>query len=374
MPTLFGEVSLAGMKLRNRFVRSATFEGMADSTGAARDALVELTEELSRGEVGLIISSHAYVEPRGRVRPSQLGVHNDSLVPSLARLAQAAHAHGSMTVMQIAHGGCTANEPAGEWVGPSSLTLPDGRSCRELSRAEIAGIVDDFRRAARRAMEAGFDGVQIHSAHAYLLGQFLSPYFNRRTDDYGGKLVNRARIHLEVLNAVRNEIGDDVPVLIKMNSDDFIDGGFTRKEMVEVAGMLEEEGISAVEISGGTPLSPADRGFSRPGLQPAEEEVYYLDAARMYKEEVSVPLVLVGGIRTFTVARKLVEDGTADFIALSRPLIREPHLVKRWHDGDTSTATCIHCNQCFGPARSGEGMYCIPERKQEEKEAAKKAG
>jgi 2,4-dienoyl-CoA reductase-like NADH-dependent reductase (Old Yellow Enzyme family) len=370
MPKLFEEVTLSGMTLRNGFVRSATFEGMADSTGAPKDSLVGLTEELAKGEVGLIISSHAYIEPRGRVRPSQLGVYDDSLVPGLSKLADAAHANGSKTLLQIAHGGCTGNEPVGYNVGPSAVTLPDGRTCRELSKSEIAGIVDDFRRAARRAMDAGFDGVQIHSAHAYLLSEFLSPYFNRRTDEYGGKLINRARLHLEVLGAVRSEIGDGVPVFMKINSDDFIDGGFTRQEMVQVAGMLEEEGITAIEISGGTPLSPAERGFSRPGMQPVEEEVYYLDAAKMFKDAVSTPLVLVGGIRTFAVAQQLVEDGIADFIALSRPLIREPHLIRRWHAGDTAVATCIHCNQCFGPARSGEGMYCIPERKLREKAAA----
>ena len=368
MPTLFEGVTLSGMMLRNRFVRSATFEGMADSSGAVKDVLVELTESLAQGEVGLIISSHAYIEPRGRVRASQLGIHNDSLVSGLSRLAEAAHAHGSKTLVQIAHGGCTANDPAGEWVGPSSMTLPDGRSCRELSKSEIAVIVQDFRRAARRSMDAGFDGVQIHSAHAYLLSEFLSPYFNHRTDEYGGALVNRSRIHREVLAAVRAEVGDEVPVFIKMNSDDFVDGGFTRKEMVEVARMLEAEGITAVEISGGTPFSPANRGFSRPGIQPPEEEAYYLDAAKMYKDAVSAPLVLVGGIRTFAVAARLVEEGVADLISLSRPLIREPHLVRRWREGDTGQSTCIHCNLCFGPARAGEGVYCVAERNQRAKE------
>jgi len=371
MPKLFEEYTLSGMKLRNHFVRSATFEGMAEPDGAARDALVTLTEDLARGEVGLIITSHAYVEPRGRARSSQLGIQNDGLVPGLARLAEAAHQHGAMTIVQLAHAGCTANEPEGEWVGPSSLTLPDGRTCRELTKSEIGGIVEDFRRAARRAMDAGFDGVQIHSAHAYLLSQFLSPYFNRRTDEYGGKLANRARLHLQVLAAVRGELGDGVPVLIKMNSEDFLDGGFSRKEMVEVARMLESEGITAVELSGGTPFSPPSRGFSRPGVQPAAEEVYYLDAAKMYKDAVSAPLVLVGGIRTLSVAEELVEKGTADLIALSRPLIREPHLVRRWREGDPANATCIHCNLCFGPARAGEGLYCVAERNQKQKAVQK---
>ena len=183
--------------------------------------------------------------------------------------------------------------------------------------------------------------------------------------------VESTRMHLEVLRAIRSEVGDDVPVLIKINSEDFLDGGFTRKEMVEVARMLEKEGITAVETSGGTPFSPTNRNFSRPGIQSPEEEVYYLDAAKMYKDAVSVPLVLVGGIRTYAVAEKLLQQGIADFIALSRPLIREPHLVRRWREGNTATATCIHCNQCFGPARSGEGMYCVAERKLKEKEQQK---
>ena len=364
MRTLFDQVAIQNMVVPNRFVRSATYEGMGNPDGTCKDAVIELTAELARGEVGLIISSHAYVELRGRVRPPQLGVHTDDMVPGLARMAEAAHGNGSRIVLQIAHAGCTAAEPVDELVGPSAITLPDGRSCRELTKSDIADIVEAFRNGAQRAMQAGFDGVQIHSAHAYLLSQFLSPYFNRRTDEYGGSIVNRSRVHREVLSAVRGVVGDDTPVLLKINSDDFIDGGFTRTEMVEVARMLEKEGISAVEISGGTPLSPPDRGFARPGVQPPEEEVYYLDAARLYKDAVSVPLILVGGIRTFEVARHLVEQEVADFISLSRPLIREPHVVQRWRQGDTSQATCIHCNLCFGPARSGEGIYCVAERNQ----------
>ena len=370
MPELFEEVKIAGITVPNRFVRSATFEGMANADGSCKDAVIDLTEELAKGEVGLIISSHAFVEPRGRARASQLGIHRDGLVPGLTRMAQVAHDNGSRIIVQLAHAGCTANEPDGEFVGPSPMTLPDGRTCRGLEKREIKDIVKAFADGAGRAMQAGFDGVQIHSAHCYMLGQFLSPYFNRRSDEYGGSLVNRARIHVEVLNTIRGVVGDDVPVLMKMNSDDFIDGGFTRKEMVEVATMLESEGLNAFEMSGGSALSPKNRSFSRPGIQPPEEEVYYLDAARMYKDAVSMPLVLVGGILTYAVAEKLVADGVADFISLSRPLIREPHLVKRWHEGDTSTATCIHCNQCFGPARAGEGMYCVAEYKERQKNQA----
>lgn len=362
MSELFEQVSVGGMTVPNRFVRSATFEGMAESDGSCKDVLVDLTAELAKGEVGTIIASHAFVEPRGRVRKSQLGIHRDDLVAGLSKMVAAAHDNGSRIIAQLAHGGCTAADPDGELVGPSTFTFPDERMSRELTKAEIGQLVNDFKAAAVRAMEAGFDGVQIHSAHGYLLSEFLSPFFNRRLDEYGGSLRNRARMHLQVLKEIRSVVGADVPVFIKMNSNDFVDGGFTQNEMVEVSKMLASEGISAVEISGGTQLSPSNRSFSRPGIQDPSEEVYYLDAAKQFKDNVDVPLILVGGIRTFAVADSLVQQGTADFISLSRPLIREPHLVRRWHEGDLSSSTCIHCNQCFGPARTGEGMYCVADR------------
>ncbi len=367
MPGLFQEVSIGGITAPNRFVRSATFEGMAAPDGTCKEELVELTAELARGEVGTIIASHAFVEPRGRVRRSQLGIHRDDLVPGLATMVAAARDNGARIIAQLAHGGCMANDPDGELVGPSVFSRADERMSRELSKAEIGQIVDDFRAAAIRAMNAGFDGVQIHSAHAYLLSEFLSPFFNKRADEYGGSLRNRARIHLEVYEAIRKAVGDDVPVLIKMNSNDFVDGGFAQNEMIEVSKMLAREGIDAVEMSGGTPLSPPNRGFSRPGVQDPAEEVYYLDAAKQFKDNVDVPLVLVGGIRTYAVAESLVEQGVADFIALSRPLVREPHLVRRWHEGDLASSTCIHCNQCFAPARAGEGIYCVAAQREQQK-------
>jgi len=369
MSELFEQVSMAGMTVSNRFVRSATFEGMAESDGSCKQELVDLTAELAKGEVGTIIASHAFVEPRGRVRTSQLGIHRDDLVEGLSKMVAAAHDNGSKIIAQLAHGGCTAADPDGELVGPSPFTFPDERTARELTTAEILQIVEYFRAAALRAIAAGFDGVQIHSAHGYLLSEFLSPFFNRRSDEYGGSLRNRARIHLQILEAIRGVVGDDVPVLIKMNSNDFVDGGFAQDEMVEVSRMLASESISAVEMSGGTQLSPANRGFSRPGIQDPSDEVYYLDAAKQFKDNVEVPLVLVGGIRTYAVAESLVQQGVADFVSLSRPLVREPKLVKRWHEGDLSSATCIHCNQCFGPARTGEGIYCVAEYKSQQKEA-----
>jgi 2,4-dienoyl-CoA reductase-like NADH-dependent reductase (Old Yellow Enzyme family) len=190
----------------------------------------------------------------------------------------------------------------------------------------------------------------------------LSPFFNQRTDDYGGSRENRARLVLEVLKAVRNAVGQDFPVLIKMNSEDFLPGGLTMEDMVATAELLQEAGIDAIELSGGTFLS-GKLSFSRIGARaatsgPSHTEAYYEAAARSYKRSVKTPLMLVGGIRTLETARLLVADGVADHICLCRPLIREPRLVARWRAGDTRPALCVSDNGCFQPAREGRGIYC----------------
>jgi 2,4-dienoyl-CoA reductase-like NADH-dependent reductase (Old Yellow Enzyme family) len=196
----------------------------------------------------------------------------------------------------------------------------------------------------------------------YLLSQFLSPFFNKRNDEYGGSVENRARFILEIIYAIRSELGQQFAVLIKLNSDDFMKGGFTAPEMVQVSAMLESAGIDAIELSGGTGLSLSKYSSSRLGeIDSQEEEAYYSDAAKLYKEKITVPLILVGGIRSYEVVKELVEKELADYISLSRPLIREPDLIKRWQSGNTERATCISCNQCFVPIRAGKGMYCVIE-------------
>ncbi len=168
---------------------------------------------------------------------------------------------------------------------------------------------------------------------------------------------------LAVFHSIRNAVGDRFPVLIKMNSEDFLDTGLSVDEMVQVAAMLEKAGIDAIELSGGTADSGKFLPVRKGRIVSEEDEVYYRGAAKRYKEKISVPLILVGGIRSYSVAEQLVETGLADYISLSRPLIREPHLIKRWKSGDTSKATCLSDNMCFNPARAGEGVYCYTEKK-----------
>lgn len=372
MPTLFDTTTIKSLTLPNRFVRSATWEGLAGDDGSVTPRLAERMAELARGEVGLIISGHAYVSPEGQAGLKQLGAYGDKLEDGLASMAKAVHDAGGRIALQLAHAGLQANTklsglPA---VGPSVTDELDQPSCRHLDKDELIALADAFARAAGRAKETGFDAVQVHAAHGYLLSQFLSPAWNKRTDEYGGSLENRARALLEVVRAVRHAVGPDYPVLAKLNSEDFVDNGLTREDSAAVAAMLEEATVDAVELSGGCrpageALMPARKGLIKtPG-----KEGYYRAAARLCKERLGIPLMLVGGIRSFEVAEELLISGLADYISMSRPFICEPALVKRWREGDRRPAECVSDNACYAPGFAGEGIRCVTFEKKRARQA-----
>jgi 2,4-dienoyl-CoA reductase-like NADH-dependent reductase (Old Yellow Enzyme family) len=326
--------------------------------------------ELAKGEVGLIISSFAFVSPEGKSNPGQLAVYDNRFLPGLRKMVQAVHAAGGKIALQIVHGGAFANsELTGmEMIGPSASVKDGQPKCRPISKKGIMNIISDFTHAALLAKQAGFDSIQIHAAHGFLLSQFLSPVFNRRKDKYGGTLKNRARLLLEVVRSIRDALGSGYPVLIKLNAEDFLEGGMTREEAVQVAVMLEKESIDAIEFSGGTVASPEKLMPSRRGiLKTPAKEVYYRESAKLYKQKVGIPLMLVGGIRSYDVAEELVQSGTADYITLARPLICETGLVKRWREGDLRKVECVSDNACFGPGLDGSGIYCVTMAKKRSK-------
>ena len=366
MPELFESTSINNMVLANRFIRSATWEGMASDDGSTTPKLIELSAQLAQGGVGLIITGHAYVSREGQAGPWQLGVCSDGHIPGLSEMTKTIHAIGGKIAMQIAHAGVlAASRLSGlDPIGPSVTETASGPVGREMTRDDIEAVTEAFARAAIRARKAGFDAVQIHAAHGYLLSQFLSPFFNKRKDEYGGGLENRARLVVQVFKAIRKAVGPDFPVFIKLNSEDFLPSGLTVEDMLQAAAMLEKNGIDAIEMSGGTFLSgknyPSRRG--KPG--PAEPEAYYETTARRYKEKIRTPLMLVGGIRTFETAEKLVTEGVADYISLSRPLIREPNLVNRWKSGDRRPAICLSDSLCFKPTLEGQGISCVVEARE----------
>jgi 2,4-dienoyl-CoA reductase-like NADH-dependent reductase (Old Yellow Enzyme family) len=360
MSKLFETSRINSMTLSNRFVRSATWEGMATLGGAVTPKLIETMTALAKGEVGLIISSLAYVRPDGQAAPWQLGIYKDDLIQGLQEMTTAVHDNKGKIVIQLAHGGHLA---AKQLTGKTPLVVSNFEGLassprQEMTKQDIREMVNAFGEAARRAKAAGFDGVQIHSAHAYLLSQFLSPAFNRRNDEYGGDVRNRARIHLEVYQAIREVVGKDFPILIKMNSRDFVENGLSLEDSIQVVRLLADAGIDAIELSGGF-ITGGKLSPSRSGIDSEDKEAYFQEEARAVKKEIGIPLILVGGIRSFAVAERLVEDGTADYISMSRPLIREPALINRWKAGDLRRAECRSDNLCFKPGMEGEGIYCV---------------
>ena len=216
--------------------------------------------------------------------------------------------------------------------------------------------------AARRGLEAGFDAVELHGAHGYLLNQFVAPYTNRRADRYGGDVQNRARFVCEVYQRVRDEVGSKFPVLIKMNCEDFAPGGASLEDSIYLARRLAEMGIDAIEISGGTPAS-GKLGANRTGIGKMKDEGYFVPQAREIRKAVDVPLILVGGLRSPQLMERILQEGTADYFSMSRPFIREPFLIKRWQGGDLTKARCISCNLCFRTSLDDTGLACAYERK-----------
>jgi 2,4-dienoyl-CoA reductase-like NADH-dependent reductase (Old Yellow Enzyme family) len=277
-------------------------------------------------------------------------------------MVEAVHKAGGKIALQIVHGGRFADPALTglQSIGPSAVTKDGQTTCRAMSQPDIAYIISSFKQAAVRAKQAGFDAIQLHAAHGFLFSQFLSPAFNQRTDEFGGVLENRARFLLETVRSIRKATGPGYPLLIKLNAEDFLEGGLTRDEAVQVAAMLEAASVDAIEYSGGTVASPEKFVPVRPGkLKPPQDEVFYREAAQLYQAKVKIPLMLVGGIRSYETATDLIRHGVADYISFGRPLICEPGLVKRWHAGDRRASECGSCNGCFAPASDGRGVYCV---------------
>ncbi len=314
---------------------------MADDNGQCTRRLVHLMRELAEGGVGLIITGHTYVHQNGRHSPWQLGIDRDELLPGLQSMTRAVHESGGKIAVQLGYGGA--------YLSKSRL--------RSLSGRDIQETVLSYAQAAIRAKEAHFDAVQIFAAHGFFLSQFLCPRYNDRKDMYGGDIENRARILLEVLEAVRRAVGPDYPVLVKLNAQDFVENGLSLQEAIQVGLMLEENGIDAIELSGGLLNNP---NALRDNSKSEQNEAYFKEEAKKFKEKIKIPLILVGGIRSYTVARQLIEQGIADYVSMSRPFICEPDLVKRWQSGNSVKAACISCNNCVEQIKAGRGVSCIP--------------
>jgi 2,4-dienoyl-CoA reductase-like NADH-dependent reductase (Old Yellow Enzyme family) len=234
---------------------------------------------------------------------------------------------------------------------------------KEMSKQDIATVVEAFAAAASRTQRAGFDGVQLHGAHGYGINQFLSGAINQRSDAYGGDISKRYRFLGEVMEAVRGAVGEDYPLFIKLSGNDFVERGLTPDESLYVARRLVDDSIDCIEVSGGSRGSANGMIPSRPNILKEENEAYLKEYAARFKEALRVPIITVGGYRSPGVISKILSDSVADYVAMCRPLIREPHLINRWKSGDLERAKCVSCNGCFETGLEGTGVACKIERK-----------
>jgi 2,4-dienoyl-CoA reductase-like NADH-dependent reductase (Old Yellow Enzyme family) len=357
MSSPFDSVVIAGVELRNRFMRSATWDASATDTGEVTDTSLTIFDKLARGGVGLISTGYAYVSEVGKAAVGQYGIAEDRHVEGLRRLVNAAHAGGAKIAAQIGHGGNNLR-----LLGHSdrialcpSVAEGDTWPQRAFTGEEVEQTIDDFAAAAARARNAGFDAVQLHFAHGYLGSQFLSPMSNRRDDQWGGSPEKRRRFHVETLRAVRKATGDGFPVWAKLGLVEG-EGGLPLDEGLDALKAMVAEGLSAVEISAGQGASSV-----RPALPDDPEALYFRAEAAAAKKAAGIPVMLIGGVGRLKTAEDIVASGDADLIALARPLIREPDLIARWQRGDRAPAKCIRCNKCLGAAFARRVFECQQE-------------
>jgi 2,4-dienoyl-CoA reductase-like NADH-dependent reductase (Old Yellow Enzyme family) len=371
MNTLFTPTKISNLEVPNRFVRSATYDGGAKD-GFVSDWQIELYKALAKGRVGLIISGIFHVTDLvAKVSPAQNLLTSDEFIPDLKRLAAAVHAHGSKLAVQLYHPGREAFrrlKPLGiEAPGPSEIMAGEDPyfegSCREMAADEVWAVVKAFGEAARRVQEAGCDAVQFHGAHAYLMAEFLSPQSNRRNDEWGGGLKNRLRLHTEIYKATRAQVGPEYPVMIKLGVEDGFPGGLDFKEGLEAAVQLAGLGFDCIEVSQGLRGVKWGQTEFRDKIVKREREAYFRDWARQVKERVSVPVMMVGGLRSLDLMEEVAAAKEADFVSLCRPFIREPDLVASWEAGQVRYPTCISCNKCFENVLSGNKLCCMLKNK-----------
>jgi NADPH2 dehydrogenase len=318
MPGLFDPITINGLTLKNRIVMPPMATYLANDAGEVTDKHIRHYAARASADVGLIIIEHTYVHPSGRAGETQIGIHHDGLIPGLRRLADAIRLGGAASGIQITHAG---SRTTGAVIGMQPMAPAEVQDVsnhgtpRAMTVDEITTLVDAFAAGARRAVEAGFDCVELHGAHGYLLGQFLSPLTNRRSDRYGGALRGRLTFACEVIAAVRKAIGKDCPLFYRLGADDFLPGGLTPEEGRRAAAHLAEAGIDCMDVSGGLTGSGRDR-FTDQG--------FFVPLAEGIKREVPIPVIGVGNIREAEYADRVVREGRIDLVAVGRELLKDP--------------------------------------------------
>lgn len=321
---IFEPLKLNNLTLKNRLLRSATWEGIALDDGSINEKIYSIYEEVSKGGIGGIITGFTSVASNDHYFEGMMRLSDDKLIPQYKKLTDIAHKENCPIISQLALGAYYEDEIE---ITPDHMTIED-----------IKKVIDLFIKAAERAKKANFDGVQIHAAHFFFLSRFISPLINHRKDNYGGSTQNRIKILIEILKGIK-EKNLGLHISLKINSSDFNEGGIDEEECLEICKIMAKEGIDSIEISG--------NGTSRPRIKPHVNEAYFLKCAEKVAENVNIPIAIVGGIRSKKTMQNILDNTKIEIISLSRPIICQPDFPKRLESGDIEDSKCVSCNGCY---------------------------
>ncbi|MGL6064471.1 MAG: NADH:flavin oxidoreductase [Fusobacteriaceae bacterium] len=364
MKRIFDKVKLGNLEMKNRIIRGALWEDLADEKGHMTPELSAIYEELAQGGAGTLITGYAFVTKDEQPNPGMLGIYDDSFIEEYQEFTNKIHKYKTNIIMQIVYGGFMTEFNVGERIiwGPSTMQNENtGTWAKEITKEEIKILVKAYADAALRVKKSGFDGVEIHCGHGYLLSQFLSPYYNKRNDEYGGSIENRGRIIFEIFTAMREAVGNDFSIWIKLNSADYVkEGGLTENDSMYVAKKLSQLGIDAIEVTGGNEsikeVGENNLGAARQKvIVSKDKESYFRDYAKKIAEIVETPIILIGGNRHIDVMEDILNSSKVSFFSMSRPLTCEPNLVNIWMSGNLKKPKCVSCNKCYFT----EGKRCI---------------
>ena len=367
MKTMFDPIKIGAMTLPNRMIRSAVLEMGTVEDGRITFEMAKVFEELATKDIGLIITGMMGVDYNSCHFEGMARMYADDFASQLKPIVDHVHSFGTKIVVQLGHCGCksTVIDKGDQPYAPSVIETAPGKFAKEMTEEEIDALVAAYGEAARKCKEAGADGVQIHGAHGYLISQFISPYYNKRTDKYGGTIENRARVLFDACRAIQKAAGKDYPLLVKINCKDLVDETITLEECVWVCKELEKMGVLAVEISAGVGISSKTSPAQR-FAQKEENEAYFSKEANVIADQILIPVISVGGYRTPSVIERVLNEGNIAGISLGRPLILQPCLIKRWKDGNREKAQCISCSRCFLSEKHG----CKLKQRKEQIDAA----
>ena len=328
MKSIFDETAIAGHPLKNRIVRSATWESLADENGHITEPLFNLYKNLAKGNVGMIITGMVTASADDHPLRGMPGLYDEQFIEENRRITDVAHRYGTLILPQISLDGMAYRDVCGERASPTAMS-PDN----------IAAIKQAFLNSAVIAARSGYDGVQLHAGHGWLLSRFLSPVHNRRSDEYGGSPANRARLLCEIVRMIRDQLNQRFLITVKIDSPEVTGGDLDEDDSLTICQVLSTTGIDAIEVSGSD--------ASRIEIDTPEDEGYFFPFAKVLADTVDTPVILVGGHRSIDNMHRLLNDSRIEYLSLSRPLLREPDLLKRWAAGDTLPSRCSSCNSCY---------------------------